>query len=91
VGRRETVTRVFFDKIIEAVEGMAPQEIAYVGDRLDNDVIPAIRAGMIGVFLRRGPWAVIQSSAQTDLNIEHAISSLSELPGLLARLQDHVP
>jgi len=34
---------------------------------------------------------VIQSSAQTDLNIEHGISSLSELPGLLARLQEHVP
>ena len=87
----EKPSPAFFDKIIEAVEGMAPQEIAYVGDRLDNDVIPAIRAGMIGVFLRRGPWAVIQSSAQTDLNIEHGISSLSELPGLLARLQEHVP
>ena len=62
-----------------------------VGDRLDNDVIPAARAGMAGIFLRRGPWAVIQSFAQADLNIGHTISSLSELPSLLARLQEHVP
>lgn len=86
----EKPSQAFFDKIIEATQGMAPREIAYVGDRLDNDVIPAVRAGMAGVFLRRGPWAVIQSSAQTELKIEHAISSLGELPGLLARLQEQV-
>ena len=87
----EKPSQAFFDKIIEAAEGMAPHEIAYVGDRLDNDVIPAVRAGMAGIFLRRGPWAVIQSFAQADLNIGHTISSLSELPDLLARLREHAP
>ena len=79
--------QAFFDKIVETTEGIEPQEIAYVGDRLDNDVLPALRAGMVGVFLRRGPWAVIQSSAPSELKTGHAISSLSKLPGLLARLQ----
>jgi FMN phosphatase YigB (HAD superfamily) len=30
------------------------ERIAYVGDRLDNDLIPAKAAGMRTVFIRRG-------------------------------------
>ncbi len=74
----------FFQRIA-AESGVAPAEIAYVGDRLDNDVLPAVAAGMTGVFLRRGPWGVIQASwpeaARADLRLE----SLLELPEALAR------
>ncbi len=49
----------FFARIV-AQCGLRPSEIAYVGDRLDNDVEPALAAGMTAVFLVRGPWAVIQ-------------------------------
>jgi FMN phosphatase YigB (HAD superfamily) len=42
--------------------GLAPAEIAYVGDRVDNDVIPAAGAGLVAVHLRRGPWGVIQAA-----------------------------
>lgn len=45
----------FFARIVEAA-GVAPHEIAYVGDRLDNDVIPAREAGLKTVLVRRGPW-----------------------------------
>lgn len=81
----EKPSRGFFERI--AAEARAtPAEIAYVGDRLDNDVLPAIAAGMTGVFLRRGPWGVIQATwpevAQADLRLE----SLHELPDALARL-----
>jgi len=34
-------------------------EVAYVGDRLDNDVRPSAAVGMRPVYLRRGPWGVI--------------------------------
>jgi FMN phosphatase YigB (HAD superfamily) len=37
-----------------------PGAVAYVGDRIDNDVRPAAAAGMRAVWLRRGPWGVIQ-------------------------------
>ena len=37
-----------------------PAAVAYVGDRVDNDVLPSIAAGMRAVWLRRGPWGVIQ-------------------------------
>jgi HAD superfamily hydrolase (TIGR01549 family) len=45
----------FFHKLIE-VDGHRPDEIAYVGDRLDNDIAPANEAGLFTVWLRRGPW-----------------------------------
>jgi FMN phosphatase YigB (HAD superfamily) len=37
-----------------------PASVAYVGDRVDNDVLPSAEAGMRPVWLRRGPWGVIQ-------------------------------
>jgi HAD superfamily hydrolase (TIGR01549 family) len=76
----------FFNRIV-LESGIAANQIAYVGDRLDNDVLPAITAGMIGIFLRRGPWGVIHAAwpeaARADLRLE----SLEELPEALASLR----
>lgn len=41
------------------VEPAKAGDIAYVGDRLDNDVLPSLAAGMRPVWLRRGPWGLI--------------------------------
>jgi len=65
---------------------LPPGEIAYVGDRLDNDVGPANGAGMVAVFLRRGPWGLIQSSPDKPTGAAIEIGSLLELPDRLARL-----
>jgi FMN phosphatase YigB (HAD superfamily) len=54
--------------------------IAYVGDRADNDVGPAIAAGMVGVHIRRGPWGHLQEPPDGAIRI----TSLDELPGALA-------
>ena len=35
-------------------------ELAYVGDRVDNDVLPAAAAGLVAVHVRRGPWGRLQ-------------------------------
>jgi HAD superfamily hydrolase (TIGR01549 family) len=48
----------FFDKLV-AVSAHDRHEIAYVGDRLDNDVAPAAQAGLFTVWVRRGPWGYI--------------------------------
>lgn len=48
----------FFDRAAALMDA-EPSDIAYVGDRLDNDVRPASAAGMHAVWLRRGPWGVI--------------------------------
>jgi HAD superfamily hydrolase (TIGR01509 family) len=71
----------FFRHIMEALE-LPPCEIAYVGDRVDNDVRPAIRAGMFAVHIRRGPWGFLQTGTE-DAHLQ--ITSLDELPEKLAR------
>lgn len=48
----------FFARALELMAADAAR-VAYVGDRLDNDVRPAATAGMRPVWLRRGPWGVI--------------------------------
>ena len=48
----------FFERLVAAT-GAPAGEVAYVGDRIENDVHPAIALGLHGVLLRRGPWAAI--------------------------------
>lgn len=51
----------FFARALELLGDPSPTDVAYVGDRVDNDILPARRAGMRPVWLRRGPWGFIQS------------------------------
>jgi FMN phosphatase YigB (HAD superfamily) len=69
----------FFERIA-AEAGVAAEEIAYVGDRVDNDVRPARAAGMVAVHIRRGPWGYLQGGAE---EARLRIDSLAELPKVL--------
>jgi len=71
----------FFARVVEAT-GTAPHEVAYVGDRLDNDVLPALAAGLVAVQIRRGPWAYLQPEPDAGAL---RICSLDELPEAFAR------
>jgi FMN phosphatase YigB (HAD superfamily) len=62
-------------------------EIAYVGDRVDNDVRPAAAAGMRAIFIRRGPWAWIQAPRDDPPEATLTIATLAELPAALAALE----
>jgi FMN phosphatase YigB (HAD superfamily) len=77
--------RAFFERIAAEFD-LEPDEIVYVGDRLDNDVFPARDAGMHAVFIRRGPWGFIHSLWPEAAEAPHQIRSLSELPHLIERL-----
>jgi HAD superfamily hydrolase (TIGR01662 family) len=72
----------FFERVV-AEAGCKPKELAYVGDRVDNDVLPALAVGIVAVHLRRGPWGRLQ---QTPAEAT-AIGSLDELPQALASLE----
>jgi len=74
----------FFARIVQ-VSGVKPREIAYVGDRLDNDVLPAKAAGMISVFLPRGPWGLIHARRPEAAEADIRIDSLCELQGALEK------
>nr|WP_277349812.1 HAD family hydrolase [Planosporangium thailandense] len=81
----EKPTPAFFAKLIESA-GCAPAEIAYVGDRLDNDILPALNAGLTTVFIRRGPWGYYYAT-QPEVEKAHIrIDSLAELPEQLPKL-----
>jgi FMN phosphatase YigB (HAD superfamily) len=68
----------FFGRIAAETRSF-PAEVAYVGDRVDNDVIPALRAGMVAVHVRRGPWGHLHEPPPAALRA----SSLAEVPELL--------
>ncbi|HVE91098.1 MAG TPA: HAD family hydrolase [Actinomycetota bacterium] len=68
----------FFGRVV-ASAGLPPDRIAYVGDRLDNDVLPAARAGMTGVFLKRGPWGHLHALRPEAATADLALDSLDEL------------
>jgi FMN phosphatase YigB (HAD superfamily) len=69
----------FFARLV-AEAGRPVGEIAYVGDRVDNDVAPALAAGMVAVHVRRGPWGYLHEPPAEAIRI----GSLDELPGLFA-------
>jgi HAD superfamily hydrolase (TIGR01509 family) len=71
----------FFERVVE-LAGCAPSEVAYVGDRVDNDVLPALVVGLRAVHVRRGPWGRLQRTPDGALGVD----SLAELPQALASL-----
>lgn len=75
----------FFEHVIAATPA-APEEILYVGDRLDNDIRPAVRAGLLTALIRRGPWGTIQQDdADADAITTMRIDSLAELPEKISK------
>jgi HAD superfamily hydrolase (TIGR01549 family) len=75
----------FFAKVIDAA-GVPAESIAYVGDRLDNDVLPSLAAGMRAVFVRRGPWGWMHAE-QPEIEQAHIrLDSLLDLPDRIAAL-----
>jgi HAD superfamily hydrolase (TIGR01549 family) len=75
----------FFAKVIEAA-GEPPEHIAYVGDRLDNDVLPTVAAGMKAVFVRRGPWGWMHAERPEIEQAHIRLDTLLDLPARLAAL-----
>ena len=54
----EKPSREFFERCAQVAD-VLPDRVLYVGDRVDNDVRPALAYGMQAAFLRRGPWGHI--------------------------------
>jgi HAD superfamily hydrolase (TIGR01549 family) len=83
--RVEKPSPAFFSKLVDELN-LPPSSIAYVGDRLDNDVLPALAAGLIAVFIRRGPWGFLHAQRPEATNAHLRIDSLSELPSAFESL-----
>ena len=70
----------FFARVVEAA-GAPAEAVLYVGDRVDNDVVPSLAAGLAAVRIRRGAHAHIDSPEGIV-----TIGSLDELPEAVARV-----
>lgn len=80
----------FFDRVAGAVP-FDVEEILYVGDRVDNDLRPAVAVGMPTALVRRGPWATIQWNTQEAKELPtFRVESLLELSGLIGQLNGTV-
>jgi HAD superfamily hydrolase (TIGR01549 family) len=72
----------FFAKVVELM-GHPAGDVAYVGDRVDNDIVPAAAAGLVAIHIRRGPWGRLQ---RTPPEATLGLDDLASLPDALASL-----
>ncbi len=68
----------FFRKAAE-VAGATLAEVLYVGDRLDNDILPAARAGMRTALIRRGPWGFVHAERPEAEAADMIVNGLGDL------------
>lgn len=74
----------FFRALLHAAP-CRPEELVYVGDRLDNDLKPAKAAGMRTAFIRRGPWGyILERHPDMSETADWQMTTLDELPKLVA-------
>lgn len=71
-----------FFAAVTGLAGVPAEAIAYVGDRTDNDVLPAADAGMRPILIRRGPWGHLHAR-RPEAARATIVDSLLELPGIL--------
>ena len=67
----------FFARTLELLGSPSPADVAYVGDRVDNDVGPSAAAGMRAIWIRRGPWGLLHEDRDGIAHL--VVRSLDEL------------
>jgi FMN phosphatase YigB (HAD superfamily) len=75
----------FFERVAHELD-LLPSQVAYVGDRLDNDIRPARAVGMAAIWVRRGPWAWIQAGRSAPPEASAIVDDLRDLRGVVARI-----
>lgn len=78
----EKPSPAFFSRMVEEAQCPA-SAVLYVGDRVDNDIGPAQRAGLATALLRRGPWGYILRDEVLEARCLFDLSDLTRLPELV--------
>ena len=79
----------FFQRICDELE-LEPGQVVLVGDRVDNDVLPAIEFGLHAVHIRRGPWGMIQAGWPEYGQVPWKIDRLGQLGDVLERIEESI-
>jgi HAD superfamily hydrolase (TIGR01549 family) len=69
--------REFFVRALAEMGGPDSRDVACVGDRVDNDILPSAAIGMRPVWLRRGPFGVVIHATPAEAVL--VVDSLAEL------------
>ncbi|HEX9891847.1 MAG TPA: HAD family hydrolase [Actinomycetota bacterium] len=83
VGAEKPDPRLFDHAVRQA--GVPAERCAMIGDRLDNDIVPARSRGMHAVWLLRGE-APDDPSAEQLAKTDAAVRSLDQVPDTIARM-----
>lgn len=80
----EKPSPAFFTAVLTrlGIDAADAARVLYVGDRVDNDVLPAIEAGMATCWVRRGPWGQLHDLPD-DVSPDLILDGVGELPQLV--------
>jgi FMN phosphatase YigB (HAD superfamily) len=73
----------FFQRIV-AEAGAVARDITYIGDSIDNDVLPALAAGLDAIHVASGPWGMVQARWPEARSLR-SVPSLVALPPLFGK------
>ena len=68
----------FFRTILDRA-GFTPSEAIMIGDRLDNDIIPAKKLGLRTIWFRQGRYATLEPRVPDEIP-DVTINDLEDLP-----------
>jgi HAD superfamily hydrolase (TIGR01549 family) len=72
----------FFNYILRKL-GVEAYEAIMIGDRLDNDIIPAKKLGMMTILVKSGAYAILEPRNPGEI-ADAVVRTVSELPGAVA-------
>ena len=73
--------KAIFEKAFEMAQ-YAAEEAVMIGDRLDNDILPAKKLGMITIWIRQG-LAIYNHPKNVDRQLDYIVDNLLELKKIL--------
>jgi FMN phosphatase YigB (HAD superfamily) len=80
-------SREFFDRIVGDA-GFPAASVAYVGDQLGNDIVPALAAGLPAIRVRTGPWGQLLKDDEVEARCFAVVDHLAEIVPLLEACEE---